>query len=49
MIRSISVAAIMAASMAAAWWNPGYAKDLWFLIAFLPDILIRISRRWRRG
>jgi uncharacterized membrane protein len=48
-IRAFSVAAIMAVSMAVAWWNADYAKDLWFLIAFVPDILIRISRRRRRG
>lgn len=48
LIRSLSVAGIMLVSMAVAWWNPDTAKYLWFLIAFLPDILIRVTRP-RRG
>jgi len=44
-IRAFSVAAIMAVSMAVAWQNPDYAKYLWILISFLPDIVIRATRR----
>jgi uncharacterized membrane protein len=44
-IRAFSVAAIMAVSMAVAWWNPDVAKYLWVLISFLPDIVIRSTRR----
>jgi uncharacterized membrane protein len=44
-IRAFSVAAIMAVSMAVAWENPDHAKYLWILIAFLPDIVIRATRR----
>jgi uncharacterized membrane protein len=44
-IRAFSVAAIMAVSMAVAWQNPDIAKYLWILIAFLPDIVIRATRR----
>jgi TMEM175 potassium channel family protein len=44
-IRSLSVAAIMAVSMAVAWANADLAKYLWILIAFVPDILIRATRR----
>jgi uncharacterized membrane protein len=43
-IRSYSSAAIMAVSMAVAWWNADLAKYLWILIAFLPDIVIRVTR-----
>jgi uncharacterized membrane protein len=44
-IRSLAVAAIMAVSMAVAWANADDAKYLWILIAFLPDIVIRVTRR----
>ena len=44
-IRALSVAAIIAVSMAVAWQNPDTAKYLWILIAFLPDIVIRATRR----
>jgi uncharacterized membrane protein len=44
-IRSLTVAAIMAVSMAVAWANADDAKYLWILIAFLPDIVIRVTRR----
>jgi uncharacterized membrane protein len=44
-IRALSVAAIMAVSMAVAWQNPDTAKYLWILIAFLPDIVIRATRQ----
>jgi hypothetical protein len=44
-IRAFSVATIMAVSMAVAWQNPDIAKYLWILIAFLPDIVIRATRR----
>jgi len=44
-IRAFSVAAIMLVSMAVAWWNADLAKYLWILIAFLPDIVIRATRR----
>jgi uncharacterized membrane protein len=44
-IRALSVAAIMAVSMAVAWKNADYAKYLWILISFLPDIVIRAARR----
>lgn len=44
-IRAVSVAAIMVVSMAVAWGNPDYAKYLWILISFLPDIVIRATRR----
>jgi hypothetical protein len=39
------VAAIMVVSMAVAWESPSFAKYLWILIAFLPDIVIRATRR----
>ena len=44
-IRALSVAAVMAVSMAVAWGNADYAKYLWILIAFLPDIVIRVAQR----
>jgi len=44
-IRAFSVAAIMVVSMAVAWENADLAKYLWILIAFLPDIVIRATRR----
>jgi hypothetical protein len=44
-VRAFSVVAIMAASMAVAWASPDYAKYLWILISFLPDIVIRATRR----
>ncbi len=44
-IRALSVASIMAVSMAVAWENPDYAKYLWILIAFVPDIVTRIAQR----
>jgi len=44
-IRALSVTAIMAVSMAVAWQNADLAKYLWILIAFLPDIVIRATRR----
>jgi uncharacterized membrane protein len=44
-IRAFSVAAIMAASIAVAWASPDDAKYLWILISFLPDIVIRVTRR----
>jgi uncharacterized membrane protein len=44
-IRALSVAAIMAVSMAVAWQNADTAKYLWILIAFLPDIVIRATRQ----
>ena len=44
-IRALSVAAVMAVSMAVVWGNADYAKYLWILIAFLPDIVIRVARR----
>ena len=44
-IRALSVTAIMVASMAVAWQSPDAAKYLWVLIAFLPDIVIRATRR----
>jgi uncharacterized membrane protein len=47
-IRAFTVAAIMIVSMAVAWAHPDLAKYLWFLIAILPDILIRVTRRRRR-
>ena len=43
-IRALSVTAIMAVSMAVAWQNADYAKYLWILMAFLPDIVIRATR-----
>ncbi len=44
-VRALSVAAVMAVSMAVAWGNADYAKYLWILIAFLPDIVIRVAQR----
>ncbi len=43
-IRALSVAAVMAVSMAVAWGSADAAKYLWILIAFLPDIVIWAAR-----
>ena len=44
-IRALSVAAIMTVSIAVAGANADLAKYLWILIAFLPDIVSRATRR----
>jgi uncharacterized membrane protein len=44
-IRSWTVALIMVVSIAVAWVNTDLAKYLWILIAFLPDIAIRATRK----
>ncbi len=42
-IRAFTVALVFAVSIGVAWWNADYAKYLWILIAFLPDIVIRAT------
>jgi uncharacterized membrane protein len=44
-IRAVTVSLIMAISMVVAWFNADYAKYLWITIAFLPDIVIRVTRK----
>lgn len=44
-IRAVITALIMAVSMALAWVNADLAKYLWITIAFLPDIVIRVTRK----
>jgi uncharacterized membrane protein len=43
-IRAYTVSLVMAVSIVVAWWNADWAKYLWILIAFLPDIVIRATR-----
>jgi hypothetical protein len=41
------VVVVVVASMGVAWWSPGVAKYMWFLIALVPRVLIRfVDRRW---
>jgi uncharacterized membrane protein len=43
-VRANIVATVFAVSIAVAWVNADWAKYLWILIAFLPDIVIRATR-----
>ena len=49
-LRSVGVVVVVVASMGVAWWSPGVAKYMWFLIALVPRLLIRFAdRRWPIG